>query len=66
MRWTTRRCLALALVAAGVIWLLINKSVDEGPTLLVVAEGHGVTVADLASLAALVVAGMLWRRPRTR
>ena len=52
------------MVAAGVVWLLINKSVDEGPTLLVVGEGHGVTVADLASLAAFIAAGLLWHQPR--
>ena len=64
MTWTKRRFLALAIVVAGVIWLLINKSVDEGPTLLVLGEGHGVTAADLPSFAAFVVAGLMWRRPR--
>jgi hypothetical protein len=31
----------------------------EGPTLLVLAPSHGITVADLPSLAALVIAGLL-------
>ncbi len=56
-----RRRLALALVVTGVVWALINKSVDEGPTLLVLAKGYGVTVADLGSVAAFIVAGLtLW------
>ena len=39
-------------MAAALIWVLVNGPV-EGPTLLVLAPSHGITVADLPSLAAL-------------
>lgn len=59
VKWTIRRCSALALLIAGTVWALTNKSVDEGPTLLVLAKGYGVTVADLGSVAAFIIAGLL-------
>jgi hypothetical protein len=49
---------AVGLVAAALIWVLVNGPV-EGPVLLVLAPSHGITVADLPSLAALVIAGLL-------
>jgi hypothetical protein len=49
---------AVGLVAAALIWVLVNGPV-EGPVLLVLAPSHGITVADLSSLAALVIAGLL-------
>jgi hypothetical protein len=53
---------AVVLVAVGVLWLLVNKSVGEGPTLLVLGGGHGVTASDLLSLPAFVIAAVLWWR----
>ncbi|HEY6664337.1 MAG TPA: hypothetical protein VI036_04330 [Propionibacteriaceae bacterium] len=53
-----RRLVAVGLVAAAVIWVLVNGPV-EGPTLLVLTPSHGITVADLPSLGALVIAGLL-------
>jgi len=50
----------MALVAAAALWVLVNGPV-EGPVLLVISPSHGVTVADLASIGAVVVAGViLW------
>ena len=53
-----RRLVAVGLVAAALIWVLVNGPV-EGPTLLVLAPSHGITVADLPSVAGLVIAGLL-------
>jgi hypothetical protein len=50
--------LAVGLVAAAAIWVLVNGPV-EGPVLLVLTPSHGITVADLPSLAALVIAAVL-------
>jgi hypothetical protein len=50
--------LAVGLIAAAVIWVLVNGTV-EGPVLLVLAPSHGITLADLPALAALVIAGLL-------
>jgi hypothetical protein len=50
--------LAVGLAVAAVIWVLVNGPV-EGPVLLVLTPSHGITVADLPSLAALVIAGLL-------
>jgi hypothetical protein len=55
---TWRRWLAVALVAAAVIWILINQPV-EGPVLLTLSATHGITVADLLSIALLMIAGLL-------
>jgi hypothetical protein len=49
---------AIALAAVAVVWFLVNGRV-EGPTLVTVAPGHGLTGADLAGIAAMVVAA--WR-----
>jgi hypothetical protein len=55
---TRRSWLAVGLIAAALIWVLVNGPV-EGPVLLVLTPSHGITVADLPSLAALVIAGLL-------
>ena len=73
LRWltvgaTTRRVVTAGLlVVCAVIWVLVNGPI-EGPTLLVLSPDHGVTLSDLASVAAVVVAaallvGCLRRRP---
>jgi len=59
-----RHARAISLVAGGLVWLLVNSPV-EGPVLLVISRRHGITVADVASLAAFAAAGILvWRRRR--
>jgi hypothetical protein len=55
-----RRVLAVLLVVAAGVWVVVNKAV-EGPTLLVITTRHGLTVADLFSIAALVTAVHLLR-----
>lgn len=52
------RWAAAALIPLAGAWLMSNQLV-EGDTLLVLSWHHGVTMADLVSVAALVVAG--WR-----
>jgi hypothetical protein len=52
------RWAAAALIPLAGAWLLSNQLV-EGTTLLVLSWNHGVTTADLVSLAALLVAA--WR-----
>jgi hypothetical protein len=56
-----QRWWALALVAVAAVWVLVNGPV-EGRVLLVLTPTHGLTVADLPALAALVVAGALFVR----
>jgi hypothetical protein len=46
-----RVVIAGMLLVAAVVWVLINGPF-EGPTLLVLTPGHGITLADLASAAA--------------
>jgi hypothetical protein len=55
---TWRKWLAVGLVAAAVIWIFVNQSV-EGPVLLTLSPNHGITVADLLSIALLIIAGLL-------
>lgn len=62
---TDRVVLAGSLVVVAVLWLLLNQQV-EGSVLLVVAPGMGLTVADLPSIAVvLLAAALVWplRRP---
>jgi hypothetical protein len=54
-----RRVLAVVLVVLGIVWILINGPV-EGPILFKFAPDHGLTTADLLSLAAFVLAVLLW------
>jgi hypothetical protein len=39
-------------------WVLVNGPV-EGPILLVLTSSHGITLADLPAMVALVIAGVL-------
>jgi hypothetical protein len=48
----------IALATVAVVWFLVNGQV-EGPIVVTVVPGHGLTGADLAGIAALVVAA--WR-----
>ena len=51
----------VALALTSVLWLVVNQPV-EGEVLLRVSTGHGLTSADLAGLAGLVMAVVLWRQ----
>ena len=46
---------ALALAAVSILWLVVNNPM-EGPVLVVVVRGHGLTGGDLAGLAGLGLA----------
>lgn len=67
MTSSVRRLLLAALLVVGaVIWVRINGPV-EGRTLLVLSRNHGVTVADMLSVVALLMAAVLaWPARRTR
>ena len=55
---------AVLTAALSAVWLPVNNGVLEGATLLTLSEDHGVTVADLASVAGAglaVVAVLRWR-----
>ena len=54
----TGRTGAVVLALVSVLWLLVNQPM-EGPVLLVVSPGHGLTAADLAGLLGLGLAA--WR-----
>src|SRR4051794_35981415 len=60
-----KRTAAAILVLAAVVWLFVNGPV-EGPILVVFSAQHGVTVADLASVLAVLVAGVLVASSRRR
>jgi hypothetical protein len=60
-RYGRRGALALALLS--VVWLFVNGPM-EGPVLLIVTRGHGVTGGDLAGLAGLAIAA--WQALATR
>ncbi|GAA2137827.1 hypothetical protein GCM10009844_05280 [Nocardioides koreensis] len=51
----------VALALASVLWLLVNQPV-EGVTLIRFSSTHGLNSADLAGLAGLVMAVVLWRQ----
>ena len=53
----------LTLAAVSIIWLVVNKPM-EGPVLLVVVRGHGLTGGDLAGLAGLGLAAFRGARAR--
>ncbi|TFV88396.1 hypothetical protein E4P40_10030 [Blastococcus sp. CT_GayMR20] len=50
---------AAVLAGVSVLWLLVNKPM-EGPVLLTVGPGHGLTGADLAGLTGLALAAFRW------
>ena len=61
-----RVLLAGLLVLAGLVWLRVSQGL-EGPVLLVVTPEHGLTTADLLSLAAFAVAVILvWPERKAR
>ena len=57
-RIALRGC-AVMLVVAAIVWLRVNGPF-EGPVLLRLTYSHGVTLADLASVAACLLAARLW------
>jgi hypothetical protein len=58
MSKVTRGVLAAGLVVAAVVWFRVNGPV-EGKVLIVLSYNHGVTVADLLSVAAVLLAAVL-------
>lgn len=52
------RVAAVLLIPMAVLWTVVNGRL-EGPTLLAVSWNHGVSAADLISIAALLMAA--WR-----
>jgi hypothetical protein len=59
--------IAVVLAALSGAWLPVNNGHLEGPTIYTVAEGHGLTVADLgayAGFALAALAGWRWRQAR--
>jgi hypothetical protein len=56
---------AVLILLCGV-WLLVNKPL-EGPVLVVVSHGHGITLSDLLTPAGMAFAAvLLYRRSRFR
>ena len=49
---------AAVLVVLAVVWVFVNGPV-EGPILYRIEEGHGITTADLLSVALVLAAGGL-------
>jgi hypothetical protein len=48
------------------LWLLVNKPL-EGPVLVVISRGHGITLSDLLAPAGVAFAAVvLYRRSRSR
>ncbi|MCW2809832.1 MAG: hypothetical protein JWP61_290 [Friedmanniella sp.] len=63
---SARMAVVIFLVVAGLTWLLVNHPV-EGRVLVIITPTHGLTTADLPSMAAFVLAALLvWRRPGGR
>jgi hypothetical protein len=56
----------VVLILLCVVWLLVNKPL-EGPVLVVVSRGHGITLSDLLAPAGMAFAAvLLYRRSRSR
>jgi len=53
------------LILLCVLWLLVNKPL-EGPVLIVVSRGHGVTLSDLLAPAGMALAIAVLRHRRGR
>jgi hypothetical protein len=62
---TRRRASAVVLAALGVLWAVVNGPV-EGPVLWKFSAGHGLTTADLLSVALILAAAWRWFVPRRR
>jgi hypothetical protein len=43
------------LIAVSVLWILVDKGLGEGPTLMRITKNHGLTAADLAGLAGIAL-----------
>lgn len=54
---------ALVLAGVSVLWFVVNGPM-EGPVLVVVARGHGLTGGDLAGLTGLALAALQGARVR--
>jgi hypothetical protein len=53
-----------ALILLSGVWLLVNKPL-EGPVLVVLSRGHGITLSDLLAPAGMAfAAALLYRRGR--
>jgi hypothetical protein len=61
--WRGDRPAAAVLALEGLVWLVLDKWF-EGPTLVAVSEDHGLVLADLVGLAALVGAAVCLLRAR--
>lgn len=61
--WRGSRWAAALLAAEAVVWLLVDRWF-EGPTLFHVTYHHGLVLADLVGLVALLVAATCLSRPR--
>jgi len=60
----SRYLVSALLVVLAAIWFRVNSPV-EGPTLIVFTADHGLTVADLLSVAMVLAAGwLLWTTRR--
>jgi hypothetical protein len=61
--WRGERAAAACLALEGVVWLIIDKAF-EGLHLYYFAHGHGLVLADLVGLAALLGAAICLLRSR--
>jgi len=61
--WRGERTAAAFLALEGAVWLIIDKAF-EGPHLYYFAHGHGLVLADLVGLAALLGAAICLLRTR--
>ncbi len=58
----SRLAVAAVLLVAAAVWLLVNKPV-EGPVLVTLSDSNGITVADVPSvLAVLLALALILRR----
>jgi hypothetical protein len=61
--WRGDRTTAAVLALEGLVWLVLDKWF-EGPTLVRIADDHGLVLADLVGLAAVFGAGVCLLRSR--
>ena len=62
--WLGDRPAAAVLALEGLVWLFVDKWF-EGPTLVAVSHNHGLVLADLVGLTALVGAAVCLVRTRS-